>query len=387
LTQKDSLIIRLNIAGMPVLFSALVGLLVGLLLTALALRLYQDRQEQLLLADYGQAMASMAASRAVDATLNHDLVSLQVILQDAVNNPRALLASIHDVENNLLVQAGDTKSLAQAHRSFSAPIPLQDAVAGYVTVHLQGRMPESAALFYSFVGLATLLFMAVLLSMSQWRGPVFVRVEKALPEEVPEAAASEAPALVAPQRQQAYLCWRFENLALLRQQISAERLQHILAQVERSLAQVASVCGASRWQPEEPQAGEYWLRCETTAEQSQDNNDPAEPNQQLENAEIAAFYAAVVCADLLNQLNRHEKITPVFYSRVAATPEEVLEAQWECDKTRIYCVPPGVLSALWEDVFFFNEVPGGLLFQGFVPPLDDQVAEQLLQLQARLGKV
>ena len=68
-------------------------------------------------------LANLAAKRAVDATLNHDLVSLQqVVLQDVVDNPRTLLASIHDVENNLLVQAGSTQaSPTLPPRSFSAP--------------------------------------------------------------------------------------------------------------------------------------------------------------------------------------------------------------------------------------------------------------------------
>ena len=99
-------------ACIPPTYPAVFGhwALVGLLSCAAVLRTVERAQEQVLIADYGQSLANLAAKRAVDATLNHDLVSLQVVLQDVVDNPRTLLASIHDVENNLLVQAGSTQA-------------------------------------------------------------------------------------------------------------------------------------------------------------------------------------------------------------------------------------------------------------------------------------
>ena len=87
---------------------------------------------------YGKALVNLAARQAVDATLIHDLVSLQVILSDIAENPGVINAAIYDVENNLLVQAGKigaTQRLtAVKQKNFTAPITLHDSVAGFVTV-------------------------------------------------------------------------------------------------------------------------------------------------------------------------------------------------------------------------------------------------------------
>ncbi len=94
-----------------------------------------DQRDQ----QYGQALANVAARRAVQSTINLDLVSLQVILQEITENPSVTNATIHDVENNLLVQA---TSITQKNRrqaisrqtNFTAPINVHDNITGYVTV-------------------------------------------------------------------------------------------------------------------------------------------------------------------------------------------------------------------------------------------------------------
>ena len=114
-----------------------LGLLVGLIAAS---ALYSHQQQQLLESqdqDYGRALSTLAARQAVDATLNHDLVSLQVILRDIASNGRVVNATIHDVENRLLVQAGDSASPGSLGlRNFSAPVTFHDSVAGHVTITL-----------------------------------------------------------------------------------------------------------------------------------------------------------------------------------------------------------------------------------------------------------
>ncbi len=97
---------------------------------------------------YGQAMANLAARQAVDATLNHDLVSLQVLLSDIADNGRVIGATIHNVENQLLVQGGHSPTKTpvprELRRSYTSVIALHDSVAGYVTVTLS-LQPQNLA--------------------------------------------------------------------------------------------------------------------------------------------------------------------------------------------------------------------------------------------------
>jgi len=104
-----------------------------------------DRNERNWTYEYGQALANLSAHRALDSTLNHDLVSLQVILSDVAENPSVINATIHDVENNLLVQAGRRNANPGSNHfgNFSAPITLHNSIAGYVTItlDLDGQNP------------------------------------------------------------------------------------------------------------------------------------------------------------------------------------------------------------------------------------------------------
>ncbi len=118
----------------------------ALLVLLLVSSVFQRQQQQLLderTSHYGEALASLAARQAIDSTLNHDLISLQVTLSDVAENPHVLIATIHDVENRLLVQAGESPNTGDYRTEdgikFSAPITLHDSVAGYVTVTIDSK--------------------------------------------------------------------------------------------------------------------------------------------------------------------------------------------------------------------------------------------------------
>jgi uncharacterized membrane protein affecting hemolysin expression len=127
-------------------------------------------------AQYGHALANLAARQAIDATLNHDLVSLQVILSDIVENPEVAKATIHDVENNLLVQAGSRRGAVQ-QQDFTAPITLHNSIAGYVTVSLDLASVASIQyqLFWLFGFMAVLLIALTLCALyfgRSWNVPL-----------------------------------------------------------------------------------------------------------------------------------------------------------------------------------------------------------------------
>jgi len=116
-----------------------------------------DQRDQ----QYGQALANVAARRAVQSTINLDLVSLQVILQEITGNPSVTNATIHDVENNLLVQAtsASQKNRRQAisrQTNFTAPINVHDNIIGYVTVSVDFTSANSHQKIYGIFALLAL---------------------------------------------------------------------------------------------------------------------------------------------------------------------------------------------------------------------------------------
>jgi uncharacterized membrane protein affecting hemolysin expression len=356
----------LHTHNLPPLFYLAVGLLVGLLSCAAVLRTVERGQEQMLIRDYGQSLANLAANRAVDATLNHDLVSLQVILQDIVENPRTLLASIHDVENHLLVQAGSTKALTQATaaRSFTAPIPLQDSIAGYVTVNIESQMPEIKALYMSFAAVCALLVVVALLSLLNRRGPIFTRtVVQATPDtHEPEPLESEPQAPVV---YTAKLRWHWQNLDTLRQQISAQRLEDLFNQVETLLVEAVKIVGVQcqTRRNQGRQTGEYWITY-TSGENP-----------------MVANYQLIVCAHLIQQGLAGEKLKLVFTSTIGDNEESLSQYTSPQHLNPIICLLPDGIDEEWDDWIYYNELPEGLQLMGFVPPLDDEIQELAKRLQ------
>lgn len=162
--------VKIYLEFVPRLFCAALGALLMLLLAAGLWWQQTDKINEGWLVTYGQGIASMAAKSAVDATLNHDLVSLQVVLQDALSSARVSFVTLHDVENNLLVQAGTALSRHEivSTPNFSAPISFQQNIAGYVTVYLEVPKANRILLFAFYIGILLLLTVAFLSLIEVW---------------------------------------------------------------------------------------------------------------------------------------------------------------------------------------------------------------------------
>ena len=123
----------------------------AILMCAILFHQHDLRKQENYSRQYGQALANLAARQAVDATLNNDLLSLQVLLSDIADNGRVIGATIHNVENRLLVQGGHSPSQTpvsrKLRRSYTAVISLHDSIAGYVTVTLS-MQPQHLARQY-----------------------------------------------------------------------------------------------------------------------------------------------------------------------------------------------------------------------------------------------
>jgi hypothetical protein len=271
------------------------------------------------------------------------------------------------VENQLLVQSGNTHALnaADAPRSFSAPIPLQDSIAGYVSVHIESQMPEIKPLYYSFAGLCTLLVLVAILSLLNAPGPwLYTPEAKPAPTEEPpvdETAPAEAPAPLFT----AYLCWQWQNLATLRQQISAERLEQLFNRVELILVEAVKLTDA-QCQTRRNQGrmnGEYWITY-------------ASPDS------MVAYYQLMVCAHLIHQLLAPEVKLKLVYSSTLTASAEIPPSHTPVEyPNHVICLLPEGIDEEWDDWIYYNELPNGLQLMGFLPPLDDQIQELLTQLR------
>lgn len=168
-----------------------LGALLGLLLTAFVVGQRADQQTSQLLSEYGKSLANLTAVRAVDSSVNRDLVALHALLQDVIAQKRVVFATVRDIDNSLLVQAGEPLWDGKT-QEFYAVIPLQDNYAGTVTVTLATDFQGDQAVRWAVTGTAALLALMVALAIYECFGRVWWLERKVLPQRaLPSLTASE----------------------------------------------------------------------------------------------------------------------------------------------------------------------------------------------------
>lgn len=146
-----------------------IGVLFGLLVGALFVSLFIVTNMNRLSQSYGEVLAKTSAQRSIDSTFKQDLIGLRAIMKDTSEFPFVRIASTHDVENHLLAQAGDFPYFPMTHdQSFTAPITLQDNIAGYVTVitSIAPKVKVSPAISLGLLSLLLVFIIVIILYKS-----------------------------------------------------------------------------------------------------------------------------------------------------------------------------------------------------------------------------
>lgn len=215
----------------------------------------QNQREQI--AHYGQVLANSAARQAVNATLQQDLVSLQAILLEVGQYPNVIGATIHNVENKLLVQSGfKPNQIIKGHRfNFSAPIALHNNVAGYLEVSLD--VPRRTARDYNFLmlwmGAVFLSLLVIWWSIQrQWwaqlkdKLPSTSDIVTAVVEKMPTINDIPEPAPEAPKQVSVRLSLDIINMGKLYQQLNSESFAALLRRFEKQLQGVLNLYDGQR---------------------------------------------------------------------------------------------------------------------------------------------
>lgn len=241
---------------------SLLILLLGFLGTGLYLH-HSDSNQRTHAEHYGQVLARSAARQAVEATLNQDMISLQAILQEVSRYPQVVGATIHNLENQLLVQSGHRSQQAETGKRyhFTAPIALHNNIAGYLQVTLElprhsRNEQQFLILWLSAVGLA-LLIIWWSIQLQWWRNlrdklPAATRVMNimleripTIPEAPPEPEPEEPEAPASPQVA-VRLTIRITNMTRLYQQLNSEGFALLVRRFEKQLQDVLTLYNGQR---------------------------------------------------------------------------------------------------------------------------------------------
>lgn len=178
---------RIEFRLLPPLFCLSVGALFGLLIVTFVLGERANQKQAELLREYGSALAHISAQDVIDSSISSDLVSMHAVMQRVVAQPRVLRAAVHDLEQQLLVQAGQS-SLRDYDTTqvFSAAIPLHDSIAGHVTITMDAGFPGESAVKWTLTGMSILLLILAGLALYESRGVAWYFQSKPQSEPEPE---------------------------------------------------------------------------------------------------------------------------------------------------------------------------------------------------------
>lgn len=121
-------------------------LLYGLLLTALTAstcfivsqEIQSSNQHQ---ADtIGKLLSSQTASATTDMLVTGDRLSLNVMLDQLVQNPYVAKAAIYSIDNRAIATAESSSRDVEMGETYSSPIHYQDVIAGYARLQLDERL-------------------------------------------------------------------------------------------------------------------------------------------------------------------------------------------------------------------------------------------------------
>ncbi|WP_347330642.1 hypothetical protein [Marinimicrobium locisalis] len=242
----------------PALGASVLVLALGLFAALLHGSSSLENQRQQLDA-FGQTLAHSAAQRAVDATLRQDMISLQVVLQELNRHPQVVGATIHDVENNLLVQSGFAPSDAEGERfqSYTAPIALADNIAGHLQIALTAPSLTAADQRFFWIWSLVVLLVAALPWLLARRFPLAGAATTpsltGREEQAPEESGNDPADLPSASEQEPELGLveirlrlQLTNLNALHSQLNQDSFDRQLRQFERQLQGVLSLYGGRK---------------------------------------------------------------------------------------------------------------------------------------------
>ncbi len=229
----------MKLPAIPKLSAFLLGAFVTVLILSWANQNQLKQQQIELNQHYGSVLARKLAQQAENPTLTRDLVSLQVLAEATKQEKGIASVTFHSVDNKLLAQAGKTarqKGADKSQQSFSAPINLQDSVAGYVTIGLNSQELLQQPQAYGLQLLALLLLAAAIIN-------IYLEPQRHEAKQNKNSQEQES-LLVTPEAEAPICAWlvvQSGNLASLQKQLSAAALQELLDEFNQQLQTVLNL--------------------------------------------------------------------------------------------------------------------------------------------------
>ena len=168
------------------LITCLPILCIGLILTTLLAGLMQQQLSQQS-QKFGQTTTDQMASAVVDHLVNEDLLSLSLLVRNAILNNHCNFVSVYNVDNLLLAQAGRNHP---NNRIFTDEVTVQNVVLGYVEVGFNGSLINARVVDFIVVSIILHCLGLLLVAAMGWRFGDLIYLWIMQPDQQDASAAS-----------------------------------------------------------------------------------------------------------------------------------------------------------------------------------------------------
>jgi uncharacterized membrane protein affecting hemolysin expression/class 3 adenylate cyclase len=146
-------------------FGLLFTLMIAVLWLALKLQLEQTLSQQT--RTLGEILAKQTADSVTELVLANDLLGLNVVLSQLAREPGINSVTVADVDGVVLASTRPAMAIAGTD-SYQAPITLQDAVAGRVTLIMDRDLLSNPLIRPHTIFYASILLALILVSVFSW---------------------------------------------------------------------------------------------------------------------------------------------------------------------------------------------------------------------------
>lgn len=316
-------------------------------------------------------LAKATAARSSDAAFHQDLIGMRAIVQDTTQYTNIRIATVHDVENKLLVQAGEFPYFKHKDdQSFTSPIIQHDNIAGYVTVIIAvpSMFPvEILTFLYALIAITTI---SAIISISR-SGCIVCRWSKAQVKESlhakfsnyipPEPSQKSTPHTQPVTLYSAFSLVHIKNIQTIKQQLNGENFRNTLKIMDDTVEDVMSLYGGVEFQWN---VDHYKLTLNSRESQSE------------------AIFHAICCAYLISEIASTINNVPLDIATLVSLNEQHdNEILLPCEKLAI-TAEAATESSLDARLKLINNnaVEGQKLISEFVQPYKGLLDNQRTQL-------
>lgn len=129
-------------------------------------------QQKNLVDTYSNTLTHMSADQLKVSMGSNNLIGLQATLNKLLEQPKVINAIVHNVDNKVIVQAGESTPLdSNTYRSVTAPISLDSNLLGSLTININDTLTinNSLTFFILFVFISTLFFLIYKITKSDFK--------------------------------------------------------------------------------------------------------------------------------------------------------------------------------------------------------------------------